>query len=210
MRLTNAIALAVRNIAVIRISVFILDFSFPGFSVRVERICLHSFQKKNAAEIAKEVWTTEENPSCQRSSTTERGVKVTPTFSTTDWVRRGCRQKRTAKTSRDSPIRLAAPSLEKSRLMVYGTLVCQVSSYRPAIGSSDFLNETHRKHGSPIQVPRTQSPFQPLPQRNAFRRRGVHQQSRSCAEPGTILTRRFEEVASLRLTRGSSWIWRSR
>ena len=103
MRLTNAIALAVRNIAVIRISVFILDFSFPGFSVRVERICLHSFQKKNAAEIAKEVWTTEENPSCQRSSTTERGVKVAPTFSTTDWVRRGCRQKRTAKTSHDSP-----------------------------------------------------------------------------------------------------------
>jgi hypothetical protein len=49
--------------------------------------CLHSFQKKNAAEIAKEVWTREENPSCQRSSTTERGVKVTPTFSTTDWVR---------------------------------------------------------------------------------------------------------------------------
>src|SRR5205814_5880285 len=27
------------------------------------------------------------------------------------------------------------------------------------------------------------------------------------AEPGTILTRRFEEAASLRLTRGSSWIW---
>ena len=53
MRLTNAIAFAVRNIAVIRISVFMLDFSFPGFFVRVERICLHSFQKKNAAEIAK-------------------------------------------------------------------------------------------------------------------------------------------------------------
>jgi hypothetical protein len=49
------------------------------------------------------VWTKEENPSCQRSSTTERGVKVTPTFLTTDWVRRGCTQKRTAKTSRDSP-----------------------------------------------------------------------------------------------------------
>jgi len=45
----------------------------------------------------------EENPSCQRSSTTERGVKGTPTFSTTDRVRRGCRQKRSAKTSRDSP-----------------------------------------------------------------------------------------------------------
>ena len=117
------------------------------------------------------------NPSCQRSSTTERGVKVAPTFSTTDWVRRRCRQKRTAKTSRDSPIRLAAPSLEKSRLMVYGTLVCQVSSYRPAIGSSDFLNETHRKHGSPIEVPRTRLAFHPLAQRNAFCHRDVRQQS---------------------------------
>ena len=29
-------------------------------------------------------------------------------------------------------------------------------------------------------------------------------------EPGTILTRRFGEAASLRLTRGSSWIWKSR
>src|SRR2546423_4631817 len=99
-RLTNAIALAVRNIAVIRISVFILDFSFPSFFVRVERICLHSFQKKNAAEIAKKVWTREENPSCQRSSTTERGVKVTPTFSTSDlnW-RRGRSQKDFARAS---------------------------------------------------------------------------------------------------------------
>jgi hypothetical protein len=61
-RLTNAIALAVRNIAVIRISVFILDFSFLGFFVRVERICLHSLQKKNAAEIAKKVWAREEIP----------------------------------------------------------------------------------------------------------------------------------------------------
>jgi len=30
------------------------------------------------------------------------------------------------------------------------------------------------------------------------------------AELGTILTRRFETAASLRVTRGSSWIWRSR
>jgi len=30
------------------------------------------------------------------------------------------------------------------------------------------------------------------------------------AELGTILTRRFEEAVWLRLTRGSSWIWRSR
>jgi hypothetical protein len=29
-------------------------------------------------------------------------------------------------------------------------------------------------------------------------------------EPGIILTRRFEEAASLQLTRGSSWIWKSR
>jgi len=50
-------------------------------------------------------------------------------------------------------IRLATPSLEKSRLLVYRALVCQVSSYGPAIGSSDFLNETHRKPGSPIRVP---------------------------------------------------------
>jgi hypothetical protein len=34
------------------------------------------------------------------------------------------------------------PSLEKSRLLVYETLVCQVSSYRPATGSGDYLNET--------------------------------------------------------------------
>jgi hypothetical protein len=54
-RLTNAIALAVRNIAVIRISVLILDFSFPGFFVRVDRICLHSFQKKKVRGIAKKV-----------------------------------------------------------------------------------------------------------------------------------------------------------
>jgi len=30
------------------------------------------------------------------------------------------------------------------------------------------------------------------------------------AEPRTILTRRLEKAASLRLTRGTSWIWRSR
>jgi len=73
-RLTSAIVLAVRSIT---IWVFILDFPFEAF-------CLHFFQKKNADEIAKEVWTREENPSYQWSSTTECGVKVTPTFSTTD------------------------------------------------------------------------------------------------------------------------------
>ena len=35
--------------------------------------------------------------------------------------------------------------MEKSRLLVYRTLVCQASSYRPAIASSDFLNETRRR-----------------------------------------------------------------
>jgi len=30
------------------------------------------------------------------------------------------------------------------------------------------------------------------------------------AEPGTVLTRRFRTATSLRLTRGSSWIWKSR
>ncbi len=30
------------------------------------------------------------------------------------------------------------------------------------------------------------------------------------AEPETILARRFEEAASLQLTRGSSWIWGDR
>src|SRR5205809_1024605 len=81
-------------------SLFSYWIFFSRFLVRVERICLHSFQKKNAAEIAKKVWTREENPSCQRSSTTERGVKVTPTFSTTDlnW-RRGRSQKDFARAS---------------------------------------------------------------------------------------------------------------
>jgi hypothetical protein len=52
-------------------------------------------------------------------------------------------------------------SLEKSRLLVYRTLVYQVSSYRAAIGFSDFLNETDRKHESPIRVPETPSAFHP-------------------------------------------------
>jgi hypothetical protein len=57
-----------------------------------------------------------------------------------------------------------------------------VSSYRPAIGSSDFLNETHRKHGSPpLRVLETQSTFHPHAQRNAFRPRDARLQSRSFA-----------------------------
>jgi hypothetical protein len=85
-------------------------------------------------------------------------------------------------------IRSAAPSLERSRLLVYGTLVCQVSSYRPAIGSSDFLNETNCRHGSPSQVPKTQSAFHPLAQRNAVRRRDVRLQSSlfACAKLDVI------------------------
>jgi len=35
----------------------------------------------------------------------------------------------------------------------------------------------------------------------------IYLQSSSAQNRETILTRRFEEAASLRLTRGSSWIW---
>jgi hypothetical protein len=48
------------------------------------------FPKEKCGRNCKKSVEQRGNPSCQRSSTTERGVKVTPTFSTTDWVRRGC------------------------------------------------------------------------------------------------------------------------
>ena len=64
------------------------------------------------------------------------------------------------------------PSLEKISAAVYRTLVCQLSSCRPAIGSSDFLNETHRKHGSPIPVPETPSAFHPRAQRGRVKESG--------------------------------------
>jgi len=38
----------------------------------------------------------------------------------------------------------------------------------------------------------------------------IYLQSSSAQNRETILTRRFEEAASLRLTRGSSWIWGDR